>query len=68
MDLLDDFLRNAAKYIQLSLPKNKALIRDRKISDLADRVGAKNLKVLLNLPRTERMDILKRLKKMKEIR
>ena len=52
-----------------SIVTNKAeLRRDKKLEELIDRVGSRNLVVLLKLPNHEKKDILKRLKKTKEIR
>ena len=65
---LSDFLKKAISDIDTSIRGDDELRKDRKVSDLADRVGSRNLEVLLNLPKTEKKDILKRLKKMKEIR
>ena len=50
------------------LKPNKELVKDKKVEELTDRIGSRNLEILLNLPKPEKQDILKRLKKMKEIR
>ena len=51
-----------------ALIKKDELIKNKKVEDLVDRVGEKNLTILLNLPKIERNSILKRMKRLKEIR
>jgi hypothetical protein len=68
MKNLDEFLKKTILEIDASIPKKADLIKDRKIQELTDRIGLKNMVVLLKLSKVERGDILKRLKKMKEIR
>ena len=51
-----------------ALIKKDELIKNKKVEDLVDRVGEKNLTILLNLPKIERTSILKRMKRLKEIR
>ena len=68
MTKLDEFLKKTILEIDASIPKKADLIKDRKIQELTDRIGLKNMVVLLKLSKVERGDILKRLKKIKEIR
>ena len=47
--------------------EKRELIRDRKLSDLIDRIGERNLTILLKMPKKEKVDILKRIKKLKNL-
>ena len=64
----DDRIKKSICEYSSGLNRRSDLIKDRKLDDLIDRVGLDNLEVLMRMPKNEKGDILKRIKRIRGLK